>query len=441
MLIIRAQHYTDAPLVDSIRRRVLKNWSNFKEPGRDWLPTSIVAALSTGAPDNWGDDDYVFEKEVRANPLQAYYADKNDADNSASVSCRRADDPECKISFKALDVSDTLVRSYPTVGGCKFADIYTDTDIEYESVPGKLKEKITLKKSGHPLTFRFSVKIPDGYSLEFRGNSAVLLDSHGTEKLRIEAPWGVDSSTVYPDTLDGKKSIPVKLQRGNDVGGLLVAELVLDQKDLDGAVYPIEIDPTTETISGTIDIEDNWLWLGNPAFNQGNSATLQIGRSGNERRPIIRIAPSSIPAGNITGFRLFIFTRSNADGVAWAWIVTDANDWGELTSNWNTHDGTNPWAGSAGCGTHGIDTDAGDYSTMALGSLGWHTFTLKPEWPPLWRDSIRAPNGILIRRWWGTLIPSLWSSEGSSPYQLYFGIDYLPAGGGNAQRFFFMGSS
>lgn len=470
MLITRGQHWTDTPRDAGIVRRVLRNWSNYQEPGRDWLSVSPAISLSASKPDNWGSDKYDFELEVKANALQAYFADTTDISNSAMVGCRIASDPGTWINFKALDVNNDWGTEIPSVNSYRWNRLWDNTDLEYVSQPGKLKLDIECSKPGHPLIFRYTVKLPDGYRLgEFKNNSVAILDSQGVKKLQLVAPYGLDSSRLNLDTPTGQKFIPVKMQRGNDVGGLTVIELVLDQADLDGAVYPILIDPNVKII-GTTDFDDTFLAsnLGTRSF--GAWTSIQIGRVNGVplRRELIRGATSGMPAGTITGASLFFHRIANGShstqpGVLGIYRVVPANDWREGTASnadipddpdWNQcKSGSQDWAGhpTLGCGVSGVDFIAdgsppgGAYIAYPAGPDVWVDFSIfSPGWIEGWRDSTYANEGMVLFGTEGTsatLFQAHSSETGTSASRPYLSIDYVAAGGGNAQRFFFMGSS
>ncbi|KKM70473.1 hypothetical protein LCGC14_1440390 [marine sediment metagenome] len=129
------------------------------------------------------------------------------------------------------------------------------------------------------------------------------------------------------------------------------------------------------------------------------------------------------------------------------YFIADANDWVEGTTTAGNQNGSScwyqaklnvqDWAGSQGCGTSGTDYDANvSPPTMACGPNGWHTFTLDPAWPPLWRDGIRATNGMLMRQVGGTSNTWIYSTENAS-LNPYFEVDWEPAS--TTQSFFFMG--
>ena len=442
---MRGQHFTDSPTVGGVARRTLRNWSNYQRPGRPWASCAPGVSPATGTPPDWsGAFDFSHGSQNAA--LQCFFRDATDPGNRAMVGARLASDPGAWINIKAMDCTAADVVFEEGGALARWPDLWANSDLTYRPGAGKLRKEIICKAPGHPTVFRSTIKTPPGYTPDLSGGRGRLLDTEGVERLGLSAPYAYDSSTVYP-THDGKKPIGVELRDGGTFGAFRVVELVLDQDDLDGAVYPVTVDPTVP-ITGTTDVEDvHMIPPPSGTNNYGSAVVLQATTA----RPLLtRIATiGSIPAGTITGLR-FLFTELAAsDYTLNAFFIADANDWVEGTASgspqagsvcWDQAKfGSQNWAGSAGCGTSGTDYDA-DASPPAMtstGSAGLQTFSLDPTWAPLWRDGARAPNGIKIVNPAGPDSCVAWSTEFGSD-QPYFEVDWAPAGG-QGRRFFFMG--
>ncbi len=285
------------------------------------------------------------------------------------------------------------------------------------------------------------MRLADGLTLDFADNGARILDDAGVERMRLVAPVGWDSSTVAPDSIDGRRQIRVSMRQGEDrsIGGRLypTIELVPNPDDLASAKYPVEIDPTVQ-ITGTTDIEDSFLYATAPTKNYGafNSGYAKL----DLMRTVIRIASGSIPGGNITGFRLYQYFYTFSTEIR-AFFVSDSNDWVEGTASGAEQDRSScwnqcklneqDWAGHPvlGCSEPIDDFDAdATPPTTTPGGIGWNTFTLDPAWPPLWRaGGGRVANGVVIDSLGA--VTTRWRSTEDGTYPLYLEIDHEEAGG------------
>lgn len=440
-----------------MRCRTLRNWCNCQPLGQPWQPTAPALGASVGVPDNW-DGVYDFASENKAAALQSFTGDTSDIDNPAMVGCRLADDPDVWVNIKACDV----LRPASSVVGTKqrWSGLWIKTELECEVASGKMVKRLIFGASGHPLIFRYTLRLADGLSLEFANNAARILDDKGVERMRLLAPWGHDSSTTYP-SFDGSKPIRATLREGASrlVEGrqYQVVEVEVSAEDLEGAVYPVTIenDPTVQ-ITGTINIEDVFLYSIAPEYNYGGSIYAIWGDAASPAarldRQLFRFDENQIPAGSILSLELHYWrlpwSNSTLGGVSEIYRVKDANDWGEGTANGSAQVGscawnfakydTQSWAGSLGCGSSGIDYDADGsppgsaFPSYTAGPPVKRVEVLKPEWATDWRPpgAARVNNGILIRGDDETTPGKalLASSTEESFNNPYFEIDYDEGG-------------
>jgi hypothetical protein len=336
------------------------------------------------------------------------------------IGCRLADAPNIWINLKAANTNALVVNSIQDGRKMEWPELWQNTTLIYEVNPHRLVKTLRLEAPGHPFVFHFTPKTAPGTSLIFEDNNATILDATGRERMRLLAPWGRDSNG---------KPIRVTLRDKNGT-----VELEVNEEDLEDAVYPVIVDPTVEIV-GTTDIEDTSL-VATGVGNYGGAVDLYLMAVGATYRSLIRISASSIPDGIITGFRLKVF--SGAGFETHAFFIADANDWVEGTNTGGQQEGSccwdhckfhqvdpdQDWAGSAGCNTSGTDYDADASPPSCTLAAGWNTFTLNPEWPPLWRDAVRAPNGMIFIPQTGGYFGWNSTENGSDP--LYFEIDYTP---------------
>jgi len=443
----RGQHFFDTRKAGGIVTRTLRNWCSFRRPGRPWEPTSPRVVTPAGVPDDWT-GRFPFRRQSLYAPLQTFFGDDSDPDNDAMVGCRLADSPDVWIDVKALDALPSRLVELPD-NTVKWPGVWRKTTLFKQAAPSKLAGTLRLEERDHPDVVRYTVRMADGMRIEIKNNRAHILDAEGVERLHMPAPMGWDSSTVNPESPDGRRPIRVTMREGErrSIGGrwYQVIEIEPDRDDLEHATYPVSIGGNdTVQITGTTDIEDTYLSELLPSANYGLATTLYMRPPGIEQRPLIRISVGSIPAGTITGFRLFSWPVYCTTSTFYAYIVAGANTWSEAIASWNQcRNGFLDWAGHPvlGCHVSGTDFDA-DGSPPSLsfgpGYNQWYQFDLKPEWPPLWRDTVRAPNGMVLSLPHASQQYRLQSSE-ESVHPLYFEIDYEEAAVGIAQRFFMMG--
>lgn len=111
---------------------------------------------------------------------------------------------------------------------------------------------------------------------------------------------------------------------------------------------------------------DNALLSNTPTTNLGTNEAL-VSRSDSNHRSVIEFDLSGLdPGDTCVAATLTLTTRSNGAGGAHnVSALKAANDgWTELGSTWNTKDGSNAWAGSAGASTSGTDFNATPLGTF-----------------------------------------------------------------------------
>jgi len=196
------------------------------------------------------------------------------------------------------------------------------------------------------------------------------------------------------------------------------------------------------TISGAANIQDTHL-INGASYGDwcGGTATQLAMQNGTttDRRTLIQVANSLLPAGTITGFRMKFWTQSGFSvGVnVYAHRILAPNTWVEGTVNntsqvgspcwnWRAYN-TAAWAGSAGCNTSGVDYEANASPPSVIpGANGiWATLVLPPSWVSDWRDGVMANNGMRFNTNQNESTTSFRSSDDAT-HPLYFEIDYTP---------------
>lgn len=380
------------------------------------------------APSNWiGAFDLA--RYSRCGALQIGVGDTSDPSNRALFGLRRSDQPDAWINIKAYDGVQAIDPMWDPDGlTASFPGLWPNADVSFSISRHRIDKRIVMA-SGAPTIYRFTLRKSPGLTHEWQPNGALLFrNDEGGPVFVLPPPWASDDNGAAV-------SVTMSEEDPVEIGGhsYSVIKLTVDADDFAGATFPVTVDPTTQ-ITGTTGIEDNWLWASSPNANAGGYSLLFVRESGFLLRSVVRILASNIPAGIVTGFRLLAYVGSSVDTVN-AYFVADTNDWVEgsaLTviqagsSCWNyAKYNSQEWAGGQnGCGISGTDYDA-DVSPPQISPAPnqWNSFDLKIEWPSLWRDGVRAANGILLLG--GTTSTVIDSTEGANP--LYFEIDHEPA--------------
>jgi hypothetical protein len=138
------------------------------------------------------------------------------------------------------------------------------------------------------------------------------------------------------------------------------------------AVYPVVIDPTTILQPGATGIDTYLAWDSfftawqNTNFGTSTMMNAQRIVGTTQMYPLFSFDCTSIPTdATLSSAVLTLITATTGGANAFTiHNVLAANaSWGELTATWNVRDGSNNWAGSAGC-----SAAATDYGAVAIGS-------------------------------------------------------------------------
>lgn len=440
---IRSQHWTDVPTGGKNRRRSIGNWANYQSPAGLWLPSDLAVGDAMSVPDDWSGPDFNFTKHVTRGPLQLYFGDTSDPDNSTMIGARLSDAPGKWVQVQAQGVTPGVpMQVVAAEKQVKWVNLWPESTLIYQAIANGFRKYLWLNQPGHPVGFDLAVRIPAGGSIVPDGAGAKILDSQGQEHLRIPAPWGMDSSAGDPQD-GGGIPVSVEMEWGasfTEPSGdqVQVFRFVPNADDLDGVAYPVLVEPTVEIIGAT-DVEDGSISSASPTLNAGGRTANRVGFN-DIYGLLCRIAtPSAIPDGNITGFRLYVYPTlvSGLPQTFVVFIITDANNWVEGTAvnapqigsacHSHTVYNTVVWAGfpTGGCRVSGVDFDAdATPPELYVTSPTWHSVVLKPAWAEAWRDITRTANGLIIyQKILHTGYVDFASSERGSN-KPYFEVDY-----------------
>lgn len=414
MSIIRTQHGLDVLVSGRNRRKTISNWmhthvldSSDANKHLGWVRSNIDTNQATGTPDHW-QGNFDFQYKMLNAPLQVFLGDSTDPSNRALVGMRRADNPSAWMNFKFIGIDNSVdMEVFPAQKAVRWQNLWNNATLWFHLNRHKLEKKIRLSAPGHPSSFRFAVRIPQGYTLELVSDTLVLRDSEGDIQIKTRAPWGKDSSTVSLDTIEGNQLIRVSLVEADSImvgqNTFRTFKLIPNADDLATAVYPVVIDPDV-VISGTTDIEDNRINAGSPNVNYGSGTTLVVGAF---NKTILRIIQSALPEGSVSLFEFNFHQDPNSFStvtrVIRTYRIKTAQTWTELGStNWWSTGSTN-WLGGDGLGSPGgsslESTAVGSFTNLAHTSAPArdYTMTLEPQWVEDWQTGVHSDYGFQLR--------------------------------------------
>jgi len=342
-------------------------------------------------------------------------------------------------------------------GRVTYPGAWTDSDVELKRSFDQAKGSILINSTKCPASFDFRVSLPPGCRLE----GSRIVDGDGNLRAWIPGAWMAEFSPVVapeggvaPEFYSGEDDIG---QVAFEQIGETVVRFIPDRAWLEdkNRKFPVILDPSV-TRQGASYIEDAYGsgYFSNPPKNFGGRVLFYVGNhGGNICRAWLRLDSSAIPDGEITLFQLGAYCLGFVTGsvaILILYQIKPANDWVEGTADgtiqagsscWNyaKYD-TQPWAGSAGCGTSGTDYfawEAGDPETIVDATGAWFDWDI----PTDWADARKAgeDEGILmVSNSEGTLTkPKFSSTEYTTDPDLqpYFYIEYEPeAATGSGRR-------
>lgn len=439
------RHHIDVEIPGGFRRSI-RSWANYRMRGGIWTPSNPALEGAGARPDDWPFERYDAQFELTRQPLQTWFGRDVPGGAPALVTLRVDERPDVALTLVPWGAANKALVPVPTDLAVHWDGLWSNTELWYLSGPGRLAKELRLTAAGHPAAFQFGVLLSSVAGLRAAGGGFEVFDARdGAAVMSLRAPWASDASG---------RSIRCWLRAGDGVTyrgqSLPSIWLELEPADLVGATYPITVDPTT-TISGASAIDDNWILYRqgytDENTNYGGSASAitwyGVGVSGGTwfDYGLVRISSVSlIPSGTYNAFRFSVMAYASASTpVVNVYRITDANTWVEGTLNGGVQVGsscwsyakynTQPWAGSAGCSTSGVDYDADASPPSITVTPGQRkSFNLPVSWLSAWKSGARVNNGFTVRA--AGYYPRLYSSDSTSPNNAYFEIDYTPSSGG-----------
>lgn len=215
-----------------------------------------------------------------------------------------------------------------------YKNINDNIDIEYKTLPNRVKETIILRDNTKSF-FTFVIDTNLNLSKE---NEAIIARNNDESIFTIERPYMEDSN--------GKKNYNVFYNiRENE--NYYELDLILDQEWLDdiNTQYPVYVDPTISNNNQTINLHDTYIYPGDTNDQRGNKAYLKAGVEkvngiNRANRTLIKFDLPEIGTGSeivyasLTLTPYLTYTDNPPARVATIHRVT--SDWDETTANWNS---------------------------------------------------------------------------------------------------------
>ena len=226
----------------------------------------------------------------------------------------------------------------------KYEKVFSEVDIEYITLPTKVKEIITLKTSKVPNVFEYTLTLDKNLSASLNEEYEVEIIDIKTKAIiyKIEAPFMYDANMIFSN--DFKIDL-MKTENNNYVYKITANKTWLDDKE---RVYPVVIDPTVVTDQDRTAIQDCYIYEGDTSnTTKCNAHILRVGNSkfaevnNKPVRSIVQFELPSLETGDQVIDARFSFWSYNYDGLLYpnTEIQIDVHklltSWTESNANWS----------------------------------------------------------------------------------------------------------
>jgi hypothetical protein len=195
--------------------RKIGKWLNYRTPGGLFAPIDSALEDAGDVPNDW-QGAYEFELEAKRQPLEIRIGDNTDANNKALWGLRLSAQPDCWMNYKAVNVNTvTPVRNYAerTV---TWTGLWDFTNFQLEVGRHRCDQRITLTAPGHPVAFRFAIRLPAGCSHTIADNQLKFFHPVHGQYMRSVPGNGRDANNAIvpvsyvsaPDITVGQKTFP-----------------------------------------------------------------------------------------------------------------------------------------------------------------------------------------------------------------------------------------
>jgi RHS repeat-associated protein len=315
-------------------------------------------------------------------------------------------------------------------GRMRYRDVATDTDLVFRPGAAQVKEEIVLRSAAAPRSFAFHLADPRGLlgdvTAEPDGSFRFSRSIGDGVYLGFAAPVAYEQSAVVDDDMPPASPGSAHLAVTKVRGGFDIVESV-DKAWLAGKSYPIVLDPTTKTFSGSVStdcyvVSDNYANQGNCGAGDievGNGlGGTPLGSCGTGsplwciRRGLLNFDTTAMPRGSdVTAASLRLWQFDNQTGDTFSVTMYNNNIAFTSAATWNRYNSTctSPcWSGGA--------TGTAQGTTLLNGSDAYRTFTFgSPNIVETWRNNTGNDGGVILR-----VNPEARSSIGTSGHVVDF---------------------
>jgi hypothetical protein len=199
--------------------------------------TTNAIGLAAGTPPDW-EGAFEFSQSNLDSPMQGFGEDINTPTNTALVGLRISDRPRVWVNWKALETRTNVIMLRDILERrLIWPLLWANTDLEWIFCRHQLARRITLRRTPHPASFRFSMRASPFLSWELR-NGTLVFKNPANEAVM---------TTLAPSALDAKERIiPCTFVQDADIlvnGTFLPTfRITPNSAELATATYPVTID-------------------------------------------------------------------------------------------------------------------------------------------------------------------------------------------------------
>jgi hypothetical protein len=148
-------------------------------------------------------------------------------------------------------------------------------------------------------------------------------------------------------------------------------------------------------------------------LNTGAYTNIDVINSSVERKSLIQFDLSSLPSGNVSGAKVWLYRFDGHESTGATVIVhrmtqswTEGDNSANSGANWGTYDGTNSWATSGG------DYDSTDIDTVTVlvGINAWYSWSVT-DMVEGWKNGTYSNYGMIFNATYGSEIQYIYSSD------------------------------
>lgn len=241
------------------------------------------------------------------------------------------------VCQKEVDIKENITQSKLHKNVC-YPDIIDNIDLEYNVMPGKVKEAIILKNKNVDLE-KLVFLIETNTKLELKENKKITSTIDNNNCFEFDAPYMVDAK------FKTNNNVNYKLTKID--GGIYQLELIIDKEWLNNEeiTYPVMIDPTITNSGQNNSVYDTYIYPGDTGVDRNSQDILKVGVekvNGSDRvnRALIKFDLPTIGTGSqvisasldLWGYP--VIPVSYESDIVTVHQIT--SDWNESSADWST---------------------------------------------------------------------------------------------------------